>query len=145
MKKHLFGKLGIAILVSVGVGFVAVNLLKSKPPEVAGDLPRAEKIDQNKSEVVSKFSGLEMGEAYLVKAGCLACHETNVMRVGPSYASIAEFYSDADPETLENLAQKILDGGAGQWGVVPMISNPQLDVETARDMVRWILQQEEQE
>jgi cytochrome c len=73
--------------------------------------------------------------------GCIACHAVGETRIGPAYAAIAARYADADEHTIEVLAQKIRHGGAGNWGVVPMIAHDTLEPAAARDIVRWILQQ----
>jgi cytochrome c len=44
---------------------------------------------------------------------------------------------------VEVLAQKIISGGAGNWGVVPMVPNEQVTIEQARAMARWILELEQ--
>jgi len=40
---------------------------------------------------------------------------------------------------IEPLAQKIIHGGAGNWGSIPMIPNERVSLEEARALVRWIL------
>ena len=72
--------------------------------------------------------------------GCNACHATQEMRIGPPYVAVAARYA-ADPreERVALLATKILEGGAGAWGYVPMISNPSLSREDAERVARWIL------
>ncbi len=78
------------------------------------------------------------GTKAISKSTCLACHTTEIKSIGPSYESVAEKYAE-DPEALERLAQKILKGGAGVWGVVPMAPHPQHSIEEARSMVESIL------
>ncbi len=39
----------------------------------------------------------------------------------------------------ENLAKKIINGGTGVWGKLPMPPHPQHNLEQARQMVDWIL------
>ena len=71
--------------------------------------------------------------------GCIACHGEAEVRIGPSYEAIALRYQGRDEQTREILARKIMAGGAGNWGVVPMVANPQLTLEQARAAVDWIL------
>ena len=40
---------------------------------------------------------------------------------------------------IDVLAQKIIDGGAGNWGVVPMVPNEHVSLDEARQIVAWIL------
>lgn len=71
---------------------------------------------------------------------CNACHEVHETRIGPSFQNIARRYSDASPATIERLVLKVRAGGAGAWGIVPMISYPQLSYNETQGIVRWILQ-----
>ncbi len=37
------------------------------------------------------------------------------------------------------LSAKVIKGGAGSWGVVPMPANPQVSQAEAKTLVQWIL------
>lgn len=69
---------------------------------------------------------------------CAACHNPEVNTVGPSYLAMARAYDD-DPDTVHMLVRKIIDGGSGNWGLVPMTAHPDLSVDEAEQMVRYIL------
>lgn len=74
-----------------------------------------------------------------MRAGtCFACHRTAEPSAGPGYADIAKKYI-SDPASREVLAQKILRGGSGVWGEIPMPPHPQVSIDQARLMVDWIL------
>src|SRR5258707_6938313 len=70
---------------------------------------------------------------------CNACHEVDETRIGPAFRSVALRYHDKSPSTVDWLATKIVQGGAGAWGNVPMVSNPALPPDEARAIARWIL------
>jgi cytochrome c len=70
---------------------------------------------------------------------CNACHAVDEVRIGPAFRTVALRYRDASPDTVRWLATKIIVGGAGSWGVVPMISNPAVSPDEARAITRWIL------
>ncbi len=72
------------------------------------------------------------------KSGCLACHGATVRLVGPSLAEIAGKYR-ADSGAEARLASKVMQGGQGAWGTVPMPAHPQLREGDVRTLVRWIL------
>lgn len=76
---------------------------------------------------------------YLEDAGCIECHERSEMRIGPPYDAIALRYAGADARAREILARKIIHGGAGNWGVVPMVPNPQVGLDPSRAIVDWII------
>ena len=58
--------------------------------------------------------------------------------VGPSYAEVAAKYESTE-ENITMLAQKVIAGGVGVWGEVPMPAHPGLTEEDAKDMVRYVL------
>lgn len=70
---------------------------------------------------------------------CNACHAVEEARIGPAFRTVALRYRDGKPETESWLATKIIDGGAGSWGTVPMIGYPNLPPDEARAISRWIL------
>ena len=72
------------------------------------------------------------------KKNCLACHATDKKLVGPSFKDVAGKYA-AQKDAVDVLAQKVLKGGAGVWGPVPMPANAQVSEAEAKDLVRWIL------
>lgn len=71
---------------------------------------------------------------------CNACHEVDEIRIGPSYQSISVLYANASPDIVDKMSMKIIFGGAGTWGFVPMISNPKVSQEESRRVARWILE-----
>jgi cytochrome c len=70
---------------------------------------------------------------------CNACHAVDETRLGPAYRTVGLRYRSAPPDAADWLATKIISGGAGSWGNVPMISNPSVSPEEARAIARWIL------
>ena len=70
--------------------------------------------------------------------GCNACHGVDDARIGPPFRVIAVRYAHS-PDALGNLGRKIRFGGAGSWGIVPMISYPNLSDEEIQAITRWIL------
>ena len=82
----------------------------------------------------STFPGLP-----LMRAGtCFSCHRAADASAGPAYVEVARKYA-ADPAARDRLADKILRGGAGVWGEIPMPPHPQHTAEQSRLMVDWIL------
>lgn len=71
---------------------------------------------------------------------CLACHAVASKLVGPSFKDIAAKYAGQDG-ALEKLSAKVIKGGGGVWGVVPMPANTQVTPAEAQKLVAWILTQ----
>ena len=70
--------------------------------------------------------------------GCLSCHAVQTKVVGPAYKEVAAKYA-GQPDAEEKLVQKVLKGGGGNWGFVPMPPNTNVSEEEARTLVKWIL------
>ena len=77
--------------------------------------------------------GLEL----VANSDCLTCHKVAEKLIGPAYQDIAAKYEATD-ENIEMLAGKIIKGGQGVWGQIPMTAHPQLSEEDARQMVKYI-------
>lgn len=78
------------------------------------------------------------GLAKLKTSDCTTCHMVERKIVGPSYADVAAKYENTE-ENIEKLAQKVIEGGVGVWGEVPMPPHPTLSMEDAKDMVAYVL------
>jgi cytochrome c len=78
--------------------------------------------------------GLEMIGAL----DCTTCHKISENSTGPAYTEVAKKYEATDAN-IETLAQKVIAGGSGNWGSVPMTPHPTLSVDSAKEMVRYIL------
>lgn len=74
------------------------------------------------------------------KKNCMGCHALDKKVVGPSFKDVAAKYL-ADKEAPAKLAIKMVKGGTGVWGEVPMPANPQVNDAEAKQLVAWILSQ----
>jgi len=86
-------------------------------------------------------SQVAMANPDLAKAkNCMACHAIGSKLVGPAYKDVAAKY--AGQKDAENkLVAKVMKGGSGTWGAIPMPANPQVSEAEARTLVKWILAQ----
>ena len=69
---------------------------------------------------------------------CMACHAVEKKLVGPSYKDIATKYA-GQADAVDKLVGKVIKGGAGAWGPVPMPANAQINDADAKKLVAWIL------
>lgn len=81
---------------------------------------------------------IEEGKALIAKSDCLACHKLDTKLVGPAYMVVAEKYLQSQV-TVDTLANKIIKGGKGAWGAVPMAPHPTIAPADAGKMVKYIL------
>ncbi|WP_343693078.1 c-type cytochrome [Chitinophaga sp.] len=78
------------------------------------------------------------GAELISKSDCLTCHKVDMKVVGPAYKEVAAKY-EANDANIEMLASKIIAGGSGHWGEVPMQAHPNVSKEDATEMVKYIL------
>jgi cytochrome c len=72
------------------------------------------------------------------KKNCMACHALDKKLIGPAYKDVAAKYG-GQKDAADKLAQKILKGGSGAWGAVPMPANPQVSEAEAKQLATWVL------
>ena len=71
---------------------------------------------------------------------CMACHAVATKLVGPSYKDVATKYA-GQKDAVDKLAAKIVKGGAGVWGPVPMPANAQVNADEAKKLAAWVMTQ----
>ena len=80
-----------------------------------------------------------VGATLIAGSDCKACHTVDRVSVGPSYTRIADRYK-GKAGSVNMLAQKIIDGGGGNWSKEHVMSaHPQLNKQEAVEMVKYIL------
>jgi cytochrome c len=77
-------------------------------------------------------------QALATSKNCMACHAIDKKLVGPAYKDVAVKYS-ADKSAVDKLAAKILKGGSGVWGAIPMPANPQVNEAEAKALATWVM------
>jgi cytochrome c len=80
------------------------------------------------------FAQLDLAQ----KKNCMACHAVDKKVVGPAYKEVATKYA-GQKDAVEKLTQKVMKGGVGVWGQIPMPANPQVSDAEAKQLVTWIL------
>ena len=82
-----------------------------------------------------QFAG---GKLLMNKSDCKTCHDLNRKINGPSYQDIANRYFGSE-FAVSQLSEKVIKGGAGNWGETAMSAHPNLTKAEAEQIVRWIL------
>ncbi|MCU7549030.1 c-type cytochrome [Chitinophagaceae bacterium LB-8] len=72
------------------------------------------------------------------KNDCGTCHKIDEKLIGPPFREIAAKYPMTD-ENLDSLSAKVIRGGTGVWGKVPMTPHPNLSKDDAKAIVKYIL------
>ena len=79
-------------------------------------------------------------EALARARNCMSCHAVERVLLGPSFEQIGRRYAGR-ANAVDEMARKIVAGGAGDWGRVPMPANTQVTPQEARLLAQWILTQ----
>lgn len=119
------------------MGFALTNLLiacgggetPKEAKSTATETPATPERDENYSK----------GLALVAQSDCLTCHKVEEKLIGPAYKEIAAKY-EATEENIRMLAEKIIKGGKGNWGEIPMTPHPNISQEDAETMVKYVLQ-----
>jgi cytochrome c len=72
------------------------------------------------------------------KKNCMACHAIDKKVLGPAYKEVAAKYA-GQKDAVDKLSAKVVKGGSGVWGNIPMPANPQVTDAEAKQLVQWIL------
>ena len=106
----------------IGASLVAVLLLAAPACGFAADV------------------GLRQGlSALAARQHCDECHALQEARIGPPFMALAARYTGDGEAAVNRLALKIINGGAGNWGTIPMVPNERISMEDARTVARWIV------
>lgn len=77
-------------------------------------------------------------QALATAKNCMACHAVEKKLVGPSYKDVANKYA-GQGDAVNKLGAKIVKGGSGVWGPIPMPANNQVSEAEAQKLAAWIL------
>ena len=82
----------------------------------------------------------EYKKGYEVVKGsdCMTCHLIDEKNVGPAWRDVANKYAGQDT-AVRYLAHKIITGGSGVWGQVPMAAHPTFTQEQAEAVAKYVL------
>lgn len=123
------------IVFTVVAALVACNSGETKTATAPAETPAQ---TEAKPEAPKSNPDYDAGLAIEVKQNCNTCHKIDEKLIGPSYKDIANKYENSD-EIVSKLAKKVIEGGQGVWGEVPMAAHPELSEADAKAIVKYIL------
>jgi cytochrome c len=92
----------------------------------------------NKTGNEKDAGALAPGAKLMAGSDCNTCHKVDVKVIGPALQDVAAKYP-ATEANIDTLANKVMRGGKGNWGDIPMAAHPTLSVNDAKEMVKYIL------
>jgi cytochrome c len=101
------------------------------------------KTDQVKDEPAAEPTAvvgdaIKEGEQLVAQSDCKTCHHSTNKIIGPAHTDVAKKY-EFTAANVDLLADRIIKGGSGVWGEMPMNPHPDLSVEDAKKMARYVL------
>jgi len=89
--------------------------------------------------LVAALAGPAFAQAdFAQKKNCMACHAVDKKVLGPAFKDVAAKYA-GQKDAVDKLAAKVVKGGTGAWGNIPMPANPQVTDAEAKQLVGWIM------
>ncbi|MBS1487375.1 MAG: cytochrome c class I [Bacteroidetes bacterium] len=86
----------------------------------------------------TKSDPIAQGESLVKANDCKTCHDKTNKIIGPSHTDVAKKYDFTDAN-VKKLAEKIIKGGSGNWGQVPMTAHPNVSESDAELMAKYVL------
>jgi cytochrome c len=120
MKKAVFMIVVVAVLTSCGGGGSSSTEEKPKVADITED------------------PVYKRGVEIVAGSDCFTCHKIDEKNIGPAWRDVAAKYAGQDT-AVKYLAHKIMNGGSGVWGQVPMAAHPTLSEEDAETLAKYVL------
>lgn len=129
MKRVFIAAFAISVLASCG------NNNSSTTDEKKGSETTVTPVENDLSSNPDYQKGLAIEAAN----DCATCHKVDEKLTGPSFKEIATKYAGMPDTIVTHLAHKIIHGGSGVWGEVIMTPHPQISLDSAEAVVKYIL------
>jgi cytochrome c len=100
--------------------------------------PETETAEPKAEESASSADLIKQGETLLNASDCKTCHAIENKIVGPAYKDVATKY-EFTKANVAMLAGKVIKGGAGNWGDIPMTAHPDISQGDAEKMSMYVL------
>ncbi|MEJ0057446.1 MAG: c-type cytochrome [Bacteroidota bacterium] len=94
--------------------------------------------NESKEEAQADVDVIAAGEALVKGSDCKTCHHPVNKIIGPAHTDVAKKY-DFTAANVSMLADKIIAGGVGVWGQVPMNAHPDISKADAEKMAKYVL------
>ena len=87
---------------------------------------------------VAAVDVIAQGESLMNASDCKACHHQTNKIIGPAHMDVAKKYEFTQANVML-IASKIIAGGSGVWGEIPMSPHPDISQIDAEKMARYVL------
>jgi cytochrome c len=125
--------LGVALAVCMMISSCGSKKEEAKEAEDYGTPEATEEVPQSGGADV-----IAQGEALMKASDCKTCHHPVNKIIGPAHTEVAKKYEFTEAN-VKLLADKIIKGGTGVWGQIPMTAHPDITQDDAEKMARYVL------
>ncbi len=95
-------------------------------------------VNESPAEKPGTADSIAQGEALVKANDCKTCHHPINKIIGPAHTDVAKKYEFVDA-SVKMLAKKIINGGVGVWGEIPMTAHADLSQADAEKMAKYVL------
>ena len=131
-------KIALLFAISALIYACGGNESRQENKESQSAAPQEESTPAETDDDLSSNPDYQKGLELIANADCLTCHKVDEKSVGPAYREVAAKYESTEAN-ISTLADKIIHGGQGVWGSVPMTPHPDLSKADAEQMVKYVL------
>ena len=130
------------LMLAVVAGFTACTFTSCGPKKEEKSETTQEAAEEEDAiaepEKPSADDLIAQGKALVEGSDCKTCHLPEAKLVGPGHAEVAKKY-EFTKANVALLSDKIIAGGSGNWGEVPMTAHPDLSKADAEKMAMYVL------
>ncbi|MEH7889241.1 cytochrome C [Elizabethkingia meningoseptica] len=122
------------------LAFAAFSCSKKETPveKESNTMLEEPKVNVEEQNVSVKVPTPESGLEFINASDCRTCHSDDTKLIGPAYKDVAAKYENTEANR-KMLAEKIIKGGQGVWGDIPMAPHAGLSREQAEAMAMYVL------
>ena len=139
IKKYLESKLKLMKKIIYFTGIVAAfALVAACGGKKEGSNTEEYVANETASDAPAAVDVIAQGEALVKASDCKTCHHQVNKIIGPAHTDVAKKY-DFTEANVKMLADKIIKGGVGVWGDIPMSAHVDVTQSDAEKMARYVL------
>ena len=129
----------IALILVAGISAWTLTSCGSKKEEAPKEEgASADEYETAEPKKESTDDLIKQGEALVAASDCKTCHALENKIVGPGHKEVAAKY-EFTKANVAMLADKVIKGGAGNWGDIPMTAHPDISQGDAEKMAMYVL------
>lgn len=125
-------------IVLVLMGFASWTMTSCGPKKEESKTEEEGEYDAAEPEKESTDDLIAQGKVLTDASDCKTCHHPTNKIVGPSHTDVAKKY-EFTQANVTLLADKIIAGGSGNWGEVPMTAHSDISKADAEKMAMYVL------